>query len=71
VIDDVSDLPRIAMLYASVEGFLDMPVLSRVLEPASPRSFLRGEKAGASRHPAYSTRYRSGTKVWVSTGGRA
>ena len=33
VIDDVSDLPRLAMLYASVEGFLDVPVLSRVLEP--------------------------------------
>jgi lysylphosphatidylglycerol synthetase-like protein (DUF2156 family) len=33
VIDDVSDLPRIAMLYASVEGFLDVPVLSRALEP--------------------------------------
>ncbi len=32
VIDDVSDLPRVAMLYASVEGFLDVPVLSRVLE---------------------------------------
>lgn len=33
VIDDVSDLPRIAMLYASVEGFLEVPVLSRALEP--------------------------------------
>ena len=33
VIDDASDLPRIAMLYASVEGFLEVPVLSRVLEP--------------------------------------
>lgn len=33
VIDDVADLPRVAMLYASVEGFLDVPVLSRVLEP--------------------------------------
>jgi lysyl-tRNA synthetase class 2 len=33
VIDDVSDLPRVAMLYASVEGFLDLPVLSRALEP--------------------------------------
>jgi lysyl-tRNA synthetase, class II len=33
VIDDVSDLPRIAMLYAGVEGFLEVPVLSRVLEP--------------------------------------
>ncbi len=33
VIDDLSDMPRIAMLYASVEGFLEVPVLSRVLEP--------------------------------------
>jgi len=33
VIDDVSDLPRVAMLYASVEGFLEVPVLSRALEP--------------------------------------
>jgi lysyl-tRNA synthetase len=33
VIDDLSDLPRVAMLYASVEGFLELPVLSRVLEP--------------------------------------
>jgi lysyl-tRNA synthetase len=33
VIDDVADLPRVAMLYASVEGFLELPVLSRVLEP--------------------------------------
>ena len=33
VIDDLSDMPRVAMLYASVEGFLEVPVLSRVLEP--------------------------------------
>jgi lysyl-tRNA synthetase class 2 len=33
VIDDASDLPRIAMLYAGVEGFLEVPVLSKVLEP--------------------------------------
>ena len=33
VIDDVSDMPRVAMLYASVEGFLEVPGLSRVLEP--------------------------------------
>jgi lysyl-tRNA synthetase, class II len=33
VIDDTSDLPRIAMLYASVEGFLEVPLLSRALEP--------------------------------------
>jgi lysyl-tRNA synthetase len=33
VIDDASDLPRVAMLYAGVEGFLEVPVLSKVLEP--------------------------------------
>ncbi len=33
VIDDLSDLPRVAMLYAGVEGFLEAPLLSRVLEP--------------------------------------
>jgi len=33
VIDDISDLPRIALLYASVEGFLELPVLGRLLEP--------------------------------------
>ncbi|MFN8217380.1 MAG: lysine--tRNA ligase [Solirubrobacterales bacterium] len=38
VIDDVADLPRVAMLYASVEGFLDVPVLSRVLEPPIRRA---------------------------------
>ena len=31
VIDDVSDLPRIALLYASVEGFLELPILGRAL----------------------------------------
>lgn len=38
VIDDVSDLPRVAMLYASVEGFLDVPVLSKLLEPPIRRT---------------------------------
>jgi hypothetical protein len=33
VIDDLSDLPRIALLYASVEGFLDLPLIGRLLEP--------------------------------------
>lgn len=33
VIDDASDLPRVAALYASVEGFLEVPLLSRALEP--------------------------------------
>jgi lysylphosphatidylglycerol synthetase-like protein (DUF2156 family) len=33
VIDDLSELPRIALLYASVEGFLDVPLVGRLLEP--------------------------------------
>ncbi len=33
VIDDVSDLPRVALLYASVEGFLEVPFIGAVLEP--------------------------------------
>jgi lysyl-tRNA synthetase class 2 len=33
VIDDASDLPRVAMLYAGVEGFLEVPFLSHALEP--------------------------------------
>jgi lysyl-tRNA synthetase len=45
VIDDVSDLPRVAMLYASVEGFLDVPVLSKILEPPI-------RKAEAAEEPA-------------------
>jgi lysyl-tRNA synthetase class 2 len=33
VVDDVSDLPKVALLYASVEGFLDIPVLGKLLVP--------------------------------------
>ena len=47
VIDDVSDLPRVAMLYASVEGFLDVPVLSRILEPP----IRKAEAAGVADIP--------------------
>ncbi|HWC07917.1 MAG TPA: DUF2156 domain-containing protein, partial [Solirubrobacterales bacterium] len=51
VIDDVSDLPRVAMLYASVEGFLDVPVLSRVLE-APLRQRVEAETAAEPVAPA-------------------
>jgi lysyl-tRNA synthetase len=51
VIDDVSDLPRVAMLYASVEGFLDVPVLSRVLE-APLRQRVEAEETAAEPQPA-------------------
>jgi lysylphosphatidylglycerol synthetase-like protein (DUF2156 family) len=47
VIDDVSDLPRVALLYASVEGFLEIPLLSRVLEPPIRQ---RVEAARAAQH---------------------
>jgi lysyl-tRNA synthetase len=33
VVDDVSDLPKVALLYASVEGFLDIPVVGKLLVP--------------------------------------
>ncbi|MBV9817192.1 MAG: lysine--tRNA ligase [Solirubrobacterales bacterium] len=33
VIDDLSDLPRVALLYAAVEGFLELPLIGSVLEP--------------------------------------
>ena len=74
VIDDVSDLPRVAMLYASVEGFLEVPVLSRVLEPPIRQ---RVEAADGRRRRrlmraalGYSTTKRVGTKVCESAGGR-
>jgi lysylphosphatidylglycerol synthetase-like protein (DUF2156 family) len=47
VIDDVSDLARVALLYASVEGFLEIPLLSRVLEPPIRQ---RVEAAQAAQH---------------------
>ncbi|HKH13121.1 MAG TPA: phosphatidylglycerol lysyltransferase domain-containing protein [Solirubrobacterales bacterium] len=46
VIDDLSDLPRVAMLYASVEGFLEVPVLGRVLEPPIRQRVDAAEPAG-------------------------
>ena len=33
VIDDAADLPKVAMLYASVEGFLEIPVVGKLLVP--------------------------------------
>ena len=46
VIDNLSDLPRVAMLYASVEGFLEVPVLGRVLEPPIRQRVDAAEPAG-------------------------
>jgi lysylphosphatidylglycerol synthetase-like protein (DUF2156 family) len=33
VIDDVAELPKVALLYASVEGFLDLPLIGRLFVP--------------------------------------
>jgi lysylphosphatidylglycerol synthetase-like protein (DUF2156 family) len=33
VIDDPGDLPKVVVLYASIEGFLDVPLLGRFLVP--------------------------------------
>jgi lysylphosphatidylglycerol synthetase-like protein (DUF2156 family) len=33
VVDDLAELPRVALLYASVEGFLDLPLVGRFLVP--------------------------------------
>jgi lysyl-tRNA synthetase, class II len=56
-IDDVSDLPRLAMLYASVEGFLEVPLLSRVLEPPIRQRVdaARAEQTAAAAAPAPSS----------------
>jgi len=51
VIDDVSDLPRIALLYASVEGFLDLPLVGRLLEPPLQISLVMGVLGGIRPTP--------------------
>jgi lysyl-tRNA synthetase class 2 len=33
VVDDLGDLPKVALLYASVEGFLELPVVGKLLVP--------------------------------------
>ncbi|MQA72972.1 MAG: DUF2156 domain-containing protein, partial [Solirubrobacterales bacterium] len=33
VIDDAADLPKVALLYTSVEGFTDLPLVGRMLTP--------------------------------------
>jgi lysyl-tRNA synthetase, class II len=33
VIDDLGELPKVALLYASVEGFLDLPLIGRLFVP--------------------------------------
>ncbi len=61
VIDDVSDLPRLAMLYASVEGFLEVPVLSRALEPPIRQRVEAAKDIAARLTAAAATRPGSGS----------
>lgn len=38
VIDDLGQLPKVALLYASVEGFLDLPLIGRLFVPPVRRA---------------------------------
>ena len=38
MIDDPGELPKVALLYASVEGFLDVPVIGRLFVPPVRRA---------------------------------
>jgi len=38
VIDDLGELPKVALLYAAVEGFLDVPLLGRLFVPPVRRA---------------------------------
>jgi lysyl-tRNA synthetase class 2 len=48
VVDDVGDLPKVALLYASVEGFLDVPLVGKLLVPPVRQKAESGT-AGAAR----------------------
>ena len=43
MIDDLGELPRVALLYASVEGFLDLPVIGRLFVPPVRRAATAAE----------------------------
>ncbi|MET0686771.1 MAG: lysine--tRNA ligase [Solirubrobacteraceae bacterium] len=45
VVDDLAELPRVALLYASVEGFLDLPLVGRFLVPPVRRAVAEGRRA--------------------------
>ncbi|HEY4278453.1 MAG TPA: lysine--tRNA ligase [Conexibacter sp.] len=48
VIDDLGELPKVALLYASVEGFLELPLIGRLLVPPVRRAAAaQGERAPA------------------------
>ncbi|HEY8582154.1 MAG TPA: hypothetical protein VIL49_04380, partial [Capillimicrobium sp.] len=38
VVDDLGDVPKVALLWASVEGFLEVPVIGRLLVPPVRRA---------------------------------
>ena len=44
-IEDTTQAPRVGLLYASVEGFVDVPVLDRFLAPSAAESVEREGKA--------------------------
>ncbi|MDO8188455.1 lysine--tRNA ligase [Conexibacter sp. JD483] len=50
VIDDVGELPKVALLYASVEGFLDLPLVGRLFVPPVRAAVAAGDDppAGAT-----------------------
>ena len=50
VIDDPGDLIKVATLYASIEGFLDVPLVGRFLVPPVRRAE-SGTAVGAAGHP--------------------
>ncbi len=43
VIDDVGELPKVALLYASVEGFLELPLIGRLFVPPVRAAVAAGE----------------------------
>jgi lysyl-tRNA synthetase, class II len=47
VIDDLGELPKVALLYASVEGFLDLPLVGRLFVPPVRAAVAHGERPGA------------------------
>ncbi len=45
VIDDLGELPKVALLYASVEGFLDLPLIGRLFVPPVRAAVAAGDGA--------------------------
>jgi lysylphosphatidylglycerol synthetase-like protein (DUF2156 family) len=52
VIDDLGELPKVALLYASVEGFLDLPLIGRLFVPPVRAAVAGGEARGGERSSA-------------------